>query len=92
MDQFILYSGVLIAAYAVFANDVIQTLGTFITLNAPVKWGYLWAFTGSILTLRYGWYSNGGNVSSADCRKFPYLIPCPGGTFWHRFPCWSSPV
>lgn len=79
MDQLIIYSGFLIAAYAVIANDVIQTLGTFITSNANIKWGYLWAFSGSILTLTifYGWYVNSGDVSYGRLSEIPLTNPMP---------------
>jgi hypothetical protein len=79
MDQFILYAGFLIAAYAVIANDVIQTLGTFIASNSKVKWGYLWAFASSILiaTILYGWYANGGDASYGRLSQIPLPEPMP---------------
>jgi len=36
--------GFLFAAYAIVANDVIQTLGTFLASNAKRPWLILWAF------------------------------------------------
>ncbi|QCX38444.1 hypothetical protein FF125_08380 [Aureibaculum algae] len=65
MELFILYTGFLLAAYAVIGNDVIQTLGTFLSSNSKTHWLYLWAFASTILsaTLIYGWYSYGGDVS-----------------------------
>ncbi|MCC5945049.1 MAG: hypothetical protein JJT94_08935 [Bernardetiaceae bacterium] len=50
--------GFLFAAYSVVGNDVIQTLGTFISSNREKKWYILWAYTGSILSivLLYGWF------------------------------------
>ncbi|WP_415375494.1 hypothetical protein [Patiriisocius sp. Uisw_017] len=33
MNQFIIYLGFIITAYAVITNDVIQTLGTFLASN-----------------------------------------------------------
>lgn len=79
MNELILYAGFLIAAYAVIANDVIQTLGTFIASNSKIKWGYLWAFAGSILTVTivYGWYVNGGDVSYGRLSEIPFLYPMP---------------
>jgi phosphate/sulfate permease len=79
MDQYIIYLGFFIAAYAVIANDVIQTLGTFIASNARVKWWLLWAFSGLILTLTlvYGWYMNGGDVSYGRLSEIPLPNPMP---------------
>jgi len=73
MDQYIIYLGFFIAAYAVIANDVIQTLGTFIASNSSVKWWLLWAFSGSILTLTlvYGWYMHDGDVSYGRLSAIP---------------------
>lgn len=93
MDQLILYVGFLIAAYAVIANDVIQTLGTFIASNTKIKWWYLWAFAGFILTatILYGWYANTGMYLMVGCPKFPCPILCRGGIFWLPFLYWLLP-
>ncbi|MEH6405780.1 MAG: hypothetical protein V7767_00720 [Leeuwenhoekiella sp.] len=79
MDQLIYYSGFLIAAYAVIANDVIQTLGTFIASNAKIKWWFLWAYAGSILciTILYGWHINLGDVSYGRLSEIPLPTPMP---------------
>lgn len=74
MEQtLILYLGFAITAYAVIANDVIQTLGTFIASNEKVKWWFLWAFAGGILViaLLYGWQENAGDVSFGRLEKIP---------------------
>lgn len=67
MTQLLMYLGFVLAAYSVVANDVIQTLGTFLASNKKTKWWILWIYAGSILTivLVYGWYTNGGDVSFA---------------------------
>ncbi|HHD75767.1 MAG TPA: hypothetical protein ENK95_02955 [Campylobacterales bacterium] len=77
--------GFSLAAYAIVANDAIQTLGTFLSSNAHRPWWVLWIFAMSILTatLVYGFYANGGDVSYARLEKFPpvenfnwiYLLP-----------------
>ncbi len=63
--QFVMYAGFMLAAYSVIGNDVIQTLGTFLSSNEKKHWVILWLFAGSILTvvLVYGWYTNNGDVS-----------------------------
>lgn len=45
-----MWLGFSLAAYSVVGNDVIQTLGTFLTSNEKnVKWYWLWTFAASIL-------------------------------------------
>ena len=63
--QIVMYVGFLLAAYSVIGNDVIQTLGTFLSSNEKRHWTVLWLFAGSILTavLVYGWFVNEGDVS-----------------------------
>ncbi|MEM7571632.1 MAG: hypothetical protein AAF433_01975 [Bacteroidota bacterium] len=61
----IMWTGFILAGYAVVGNDSIQTLGTFLASNERRPWWVLWLFAGSILTftLVYGWYYYGGDVS-----------------------------
>ena len=79
MGHYVIYLGFFIAAYAVIANDVIQTLGTFIASNSNVKWWLLWAFAGSILTITlfYGWYVYAGDVSYGRLSRIPLPDPMP---------------
>ncbi|MFT6795024.1 MAG: phosphate/sulfate permease [Maribacter sp.] len=73
MDNLIIYIGFIITAYSVIANDVIQTLGTFLASNFKRKWWVLWAFAASILTITlwYGWYINSGDVSYGRLSQIP---------------------
>ncbi|WP_046745134.1 hypothetical protein [Kordia zhangzhouensis] len=73
MEIFIVYLGFIITAYAVIANDVIQTLGTFLASNEKKKWWLLWSFAAIILslTLCYGWFINAGDVSYGRLNKIP---------------------
>jgi hypothetical protein len=73
LEHTVVYVGFLITAYAVIANDVIQTLGTFIASNHKTKWWYLWSFASAILviTLCYGWYANMGDVSYGRLDNIP---------------------
>jgi len=61
----IMWLGFILAAYSVVGNDVIQTLGTFLASNEDKPWYLLWLFAGGIMTvtLVYGWYQYGGDVS-----------------------------
>ena len=74
MELYIGYIGFIISVYSVIANDVIQTLGTFISSNFKIKWWWLWLFAISILsiTLCYGWYINDGDVSYGRLNNIPY--------------------
>lgn len=79
MATIILYLGFLIAAYAVIANDVIQTLGTFLTSNKKKDWWVLWTFAALILctTLLWGWYVNQGDVSYGRLSAIPFPAEMP---------------
>ncbi|WP_378179832.1 hypothetical protein [Aquimarina sp. SS2-1] len=80
MELLIIYLGFIITAYAVIANDVIQTLGTFIASNKKRQWWVLWSFAALILsaTLLYGWSINAGDVSFGRLNK----IPLPESLEW----------
>jgi Phosphate/sulphate permeases len=74
------YLGFLIAAYAVIANDIIQTLGTFLSSNHKRPWYVLWGFAGLILvlTLVIGWIRFQGDVSYGRLDQ----IPLPEKLHW----------
>ncbi len=75
----------ILATYSVIGNDVIQTLGTFLTSNHKRKWWVLWLYAASILSavLIYGWYTHQGDVSYGRLDSIPlpenmpvwYIIP-----------------
>lgn len=55
----IMWLGFGMSAYAVVGNDVIQTLGTFLTSNEnDIKWGVLWLYAAGIamIVLTLGWF------------------------------------
>ena len=77
MDALTLWSliGFLFAAYAVIANDSVQTLGTWMASNNErVTYKTLWISASSVLlaTLWYGWYMNGGDISYGRLNKIPW--------------------
>lgn len=78
--------GFLFAAYSVVANDVIQTLGTFLSSNRTRPWWILCAYTATILTvvLVYGWVAYDGDVSYGRLRKVGDL-PDPFD-WWYALP------
>ena len=80
----VMWLGFILAAYSVVGNDVIQTLGTFLTSNEKrLPWYVLWLFAASVLSvaLLYG-YSQ-ADVSYGRLAKFTmpetyhwyYLLP-----------------
>lgn len=85
IELLLMLIGFSLAAYAIVANDAIQTLGTFLSSNAHRPWWVLWLFAMGILTtvLVYGFYANGGDVSYGRLSKFPpvevfswiYILP-----------------
>ena len=75
--------GFLLAAYSVIANDSLQTLGTFLSVNQDVAWWKLWlaASTIMIVTLGNGWYLNRGDLAFG--RLTEILWPYGEFTVWH---------
>lgn len=55
--------GFALAAYAIVANDSIQTLGTFLSSNSKRPWWTLWIWISGIMvvTVSWGWIVNGGD-------------------------------
>jgi len=77
MDALTMWSliGFLLAAYAVIANDSVQTLGTWIASNSErFDYKIMWGAASSVLlaTLWYGWYMNGGDISYGRLTKIPW--------------------
>ena len=67
--------GFLFAAYAVIANDSVQTLGTWMASNNErFNYKVLWGAASAVLlaTLWYGWYVNGGDISYGRLNKIPW--------------------
>ncbi len=80
----VMWLGFILASYSVVGNDVIQTLGTFLTSNEKqMKWYVLWGFAAIILTaaLFYGWQQGDIDYGRLDKFEMPntyhwyYLLP-----------------
>ncbi len=76
--------GFLLTAYAVIANDSVQTLGTFIESNKSIKWQYQWLWISFILvaTLIGSWVAYSGDIAQGRLQVLPvvtiewyYLLP-----------------
>lgn len=77
-----------LAAYAIVANDSIQTLGTFLSSNAKRPWWVLWIWISGIMvvTVIWGWMSNGGDPAfgrlSAEGKEVPFPHSYGGKFTW----------
>ncbi|MEL6857947.1 MAG: hypothetical protein AAFO74_06145 [Pseudomonadota bacterium] len=78
--------GFFFAAYAVIANDSIQTLGTFLASNAHRPWWLLWLFAAGIMVgaLLFQLFYGGGDIADGKLNKIPY--PEGGISWWHALP------
>ena len=78
--------GFFFAAYAVIANDSIQTLGTFLASNSHRPWWILWLFAAGIMVgaLLFQLFFGGGDIADGKLNKIPY--PEGGIQWWHALP------
>lgn len=73
-NTFFMITGFLLAAYSCVANDVIQTLGTFLSSNEKKPALMIWTYVSIILaaTLIFGWIVNNGEMSFNRLDKIPF--------------------
>jgi len=66
--------GFLLSLYTCVSNDVIQTLGTFLSSNQNKPFWVLWIFSGTVLVLTFilGWYFNNGDMAFNRLDKIPF--------------------
>ena len=86
ITEVFMFTGFILAAYSIVANDAIQTLGTFLSSNSQRPWWVLWAYACSVLVavIVYGWITNAGDVAYGRLEKFPEPV---GGISWvHAIP------
>ena len=78
--------GFLVAAYAIVANDAIQTLGTFLSSNGQRPWWMLWIYACSLIVavMAYGYISLEGDIAFGRLNQIPY--PDEGVQWWHVAP------
>jgi len=85
MSEIYMIAGFLLSMYACVSNDIIQTLGTFLSANKKTPFYYLWAFSVLVLviTIVTGWVVNDGDMSFGLLTRIPvteeftflYLLP-----------------
>lgn len=66
--------GFLVALYSCVSNDVIQTLGTFLSANKDKPAWMIWLFSTIVLavTLTVGWFVNDGDMSFGRLDRIPF--------------------
>lgn len=76
--------GFALAAYAIVANDSIQTLGSFLASNQHRKWWVLWIFISGIMVVgvAHGWWVNGGDPAFGRLASEGRVIPQAEVTTW----------
>lgn len=78
-------TGFLLSLYACVSNDVIQTLGTFLSTTKDKPVWQVWLFTGTILVVTFvaGWILNDGDMAFGLLDRIPHPT-----TFywWHVLP------
>ena len=85
LSNFYMIAGFLLSMYACVSNDIIQTLGTFLSANKKTPFYYLLAFSVIVLviTIVTGWIVNNGDMSFGLLTRIPvtehytflYLLP-----------------
>lgn len=66
--------GFLISMYSCVSNDVIQTLGTYLSSSKKFPTWVIWSFTSAvlILTITLGWMINDGDMSFGRLERIPF--------------------
>ena len=88
MAEFFMIIAFAMAAYAIVANDSIQSLGTFLASNAKRPWWVLWIWISGIMvvTVSWGWFANGGDPAfgrlSAAGKNIPHPHDIGGMITW----------
>jgi hypothetical protein len=73
MSEIYMVIGFFLSMYACISNDVIQTLGTYLSANKKTPFYYMWAFIAiiTVVTLLLGWHFNGGDISFGRLDRIP---------------------
>ncbi len=74
LSNIYMITGFLISMYSCVSNDVIQTLGTFLTTSKKMPTWLIWAFTSAVLviTISMGWLVNHGDMAFGRLERIPY--------------------
>lgn len=85
MSNIYMVVGFLLSMYSCVSNDIIQTLGTFLSANKKTPFYYLWIFSFTVLTITIvtGWVVNNGDMSFGLLTRIPVT---ENFTFIHLLP------
>lgn len=74
LSNLYMITGFLISMYSCVSNDVIQTLGTFLTTSKKMPTWLIWAFTSAVLiiTISTGWILNHGDMAFGRLERIPF--------------------
>lgn len=74
LSNIYMITGFLISMYSCVSNDVIQTLGTFLTTSKKIPTWLIWAFTSAVLiiTITTGWIVNDGDMAFGRLTRIPF--------------------
>ncbi len=77
--------GFSLSLYSCVSNDVIQTLGTFLSSNRDKSAFVIWLFAGSVLVITFvlGWLINDGDMSFGRLARIPFAEHF---YWWHVLP------
>ena len=77
--------GFLLSLYACISNDVIQTLGTFLSTTRHRPVWQIWIYTSIVLVITFvvGWYVNDGDMAFGRLTKIPFPEQF---YWWHILP------
>ena len=77
--------GFVLSLYSCVSNDIIQTLGTFLSSTREKPVWMIWLFTSLVLvlTLGIGWYLNGGDMAFGRLDRIPFAEHF---YWWHILP------
>lgn len=85
LSEIYMILGFALSLYSCVSNDVIQTLGTFLSSNRDKPAWLIWLFAGAVLviTFVFGWVVNDGDMSFGRLARIPFA-----GQFywWHVLP------
>ena len=74
LSNLYMITGFLISMYSCVSNDVIQTLGTYLTTSKKMPTWLIWAFTSAVLivTISTGWLLNDGDMAFGRLERIPF--------------------
>lgn len=77
--------GFALSLFSCVSNDVIQTLGTFLSSNRDKSPLVIWLFAGSVLVITFalGWWMNDGDMSFGRLDRIPFAEHF---YWWHVLP------